>query len=159
MNPRLTRFLGVSNSKLICPRCGDTKVVASYGLPPEAILKKFEIAGWQVGRQPVDDLCAKCISAALRAEPRAETDSGLSEAIWAFTKDPPPDRQIVVTMLAMIGVLEILLGRFDNFDDESREVLSQSLADFDRRMGEILPSREPPKNELTKWLENLARHQ
>jgi hypothetical protein len=62
-------------------------------------------------------------------------------------------------MLAMIGALEILLGRFDNFDDESREVLSQSLADFDRRMSEILPSREPPKNELTKWLENLARHQ
>ena len=71
------RFVGNGNSwvgddkkyrgwRLICSStsCGNSKIVTSHNaggsMPPHVIIRKFEEAGWLVGRIAEDDLCPKC---------------------------------------------------------------------------------------------------
>lgn len=74
MNARESRFLGSGNAwtgddhryrgwKLICA-CGETKIITTHkdkSLPPEAVVKKFIVAGWYVGKRAADDQCGRCI--------------------------------------------------------------------------------------------------
>ena len=48
--------------KIECSKCPAHKIITTeQGLHPDMIMKKLRQSGWQIGRNPKDDMCPLCI--------------------------------------------------------------------------------------------------
>jgi hypothetical protein len=149
--------------RLICSRCQDIKVIAMpHGdLPPNLLIKKFNQAGWNVGKRAKHDLCSVC----QKKKPTPQAPA--PQARPAPPPPPPPPAPPPVPALAEIISLQVAYDKIlmnihallcAGKINDARQVIEAHLPDA--KAPRLITPTEILKRDTTfdEWLDNLQKN-